>query len=175
MGGIRTGIQGTQTAARALTLSVIGMSMGIASPAFPAAASPLPSLCKAGERPLFQCTIGRKLAATCGTAAGAEYRFGRPGRVEIALRTLTRASRGYSGGGETQITATNKGYRYTLFDRVTRTSFNDDGRHDPAIASGLLVQRAGKKMHIRACLDEPVLSSQLTERLLSSGPFVEHP
>lgn len=173
MDSIRISVEGAHAAARSLILTALGVSLVAATPAVQRA-SISSKLCGPGEQVLFQCAVGPKLAAACGIRGGAVYRFGRPARVELALRTLTRASRGYSGGGETQITATNNNYTYTLFDRVTRTSFDPEGRHDAAITSGLLVRRAGRTVLVRACSDEPTVSSRLTEQLIPQGPFVEH-
>jgi hypothetical protein len=54
----------------------------------PAASAPR-SLCKPGEKVLFQCRIDRRTASLCaGTGPEGkfvQYRFGRPGAVELAF------------------------------------------------------------------------------------------
>ena len=136
------------------------------------------SMCKPGEVAVFACPIGRKVVAVCmGTGASANtaaYRFGTPGRVELEARDLTHASRGYSGGGETQISLARGDYRYTLYDNMTRTGFGADGRNDSQMTTGLIVQRGGKTLSDRRCGGaETVMLSQAAARL-PPGEFVEH-
>lgn len=141
----------------------------------PAVAQP-PSrtLCAVNEKPLFSCPIGGNLVSVCAAGGKATYRFGRPGRIELTSGSLTQASRGYSGGGETQISAANAGFVYTVFDRTTRTAFRTDGRHDAAFTNGLLVRRGGRTILSRKCGGEPVLASRDTEQIVPGGTFVEH-
>jgi hypothetical protein len=130
------------------------------------------TLCTTGETPFFSCEIGTKRVSVCGGGTGAVYRFGTPGKVELTSRALAFANRGYSGGGESQVTATNGEYSYTVFDRTVRTSF-DEGRNDPAFSSGLLVGRGGRVLSSRMCKGEsPVVAD--AERARPAGTFVEH-
>src|SRR5689334_9746654 len=97
--------------AGAVAGSVGALASGaMAEGAQPGARSAGPSLCRAGEQALFQCRIGARTVSLCGGTGAAnqayvQYRFGRPGQVELAYPeggsgTLSWASTGYSGGGE---------------------------------------------------------------------------
>jgi hypothetical protein len=132
-----------------------------------------PAMCQPGETPLFACAIGAKQVAVCGRGGTAVYRFGRPGQVELTSTALTMAMRGFAGGGETQITAANKDFRYTVFDRTTRTAFGDDGRHDAAMNSGLLIHRAGRIVATSRCSGDATISAKATS-IVKPGPFVPH-
>lgn len=131
-----------------------------------------PSLCARGETSLFSCPIGGKLVSVCGRAGGgATYRYGRPGRVEMRATDLRFAQRGYSGGGEQQIWFANSGYRYVIYDRVVRTAFGADGKHDPQASAGLMVQHGGRTVSNRGC------GGGIASRAAGAmprGDFVEH-
>ena len=130
------------------------------------------TLCQAGETPFFSCEIGAKRVSVCGGGSGAVYRSGTPGKVELTSRSLTFANRGYSGGGETQITAKNGEYTYTVYDRTVRTSFGDGG-NDPEFSSGLLVARGARVISSKTCKGESSVAAD-AERALPAGSFVEH-
>ena len=133
------------------TSSLLGaaIAMLVASPALcrPAVAS----LCRADEPRLFACPIGRKLVSICGKGAGAVYRFGRKGRVEMEAYGPTVSQRGYAGGGEAQVAFLHQGYTYAVYDSTVRTRFTPDGRHDAAISQGLLVVKGGRVLSDRPC------------------------
>lgn len=131
------------------------------------------SLCATGEAVFFSCPIGTKQVAVCGAQSGARYRYGSPSRIELEVATVTSVSRGFAGGGETQITASHGDYSYTVYDRTVRTSFDADGRHDPVFSSGLIVRRGGRTISARRCNDEPIMTSDPTEGI-GKGSFVEH-
>lgn len=124
-------------------------------------------LCAPGETILFQCRVctggSARIAAVCLTPAGAEYRYGRPERVELAAGGVVVADRPYAGGGERQFIAVRDEWRYVLFDTVMRTAFGPDGRHDPAISSGLVVQKRGRTVATRLCTDEPERAGVATD------------
>jgi hypothetical protein len=64
---------------------------GLAAPLWgaPTAASAAPTLCQAGERPVFACPVGKKRLSVCASKDLAPgrgylvYRFGKPGRIEL--------------------------------------------------------------------------------------------
>jgi hypothetical protein len=130
------------------------------------------TLCQSGETPLFSCEIGAKRVSVCGGGSSAVYRYGTPGKVELTARGLTYANRGYSGGGESQITAKNNEYTYTVYDRTARTSFGEGG-NDPEFASGLVIARGGRVLSSMMCKGESPVQST-AERALPAGSFVEH-
>ncbi|HEY0115027.1 MAG TPA: hypothetical protein VGB54_04840, partial [Allosphingosinicella sp.] len=123
------------------------------------------SLCAPGETPLFQCRIGSRRAAVCGgrSASGqayAQYRYGRPGALELAYPATTNGGTGnmvraiipYSGGGEAQFHFTNEGHQYVVYSRMVRTRF--DGRNNaPRFSAGIMVRRDGRTLADRACSD----------------------
>jgi hypothetical protein len=126
----------------------------------PRAAAPQ-SLCRPGEDVLFQCRVGRQTAALCaGAGAGREgrfvqYRFGRPGAVELALPAqgsagLSWASAGYSGGGEIQVNVRAGRHLYVLYSRTVRTAFGRDGNR-PDFRAGVAVVRGGRILSDRRC------------------------
>lgn len=130
------------------------------------------TLCEAGETPFFSCEIGAKRVSVCGGGSGAVYRYGTPGKVELASRSLTFANRGYSGGGESQITAKNADYTYTVYDSTVRTSFGEGG-NDPEFSSGLVIARGGRVVSSKMCKAESSVDAA-AERALPAGGFVEH-
>ncbi|MBD8547943.1 hypothetical protein [Sphingomonas sp. CFBP 8760] len=81
-----------------------------------------------------------------------------------------RVLRDFAGGGETQITASNKDYRYTVFDRTIRAGFGDDGRDDAGMTSGLLIQRAGRNVAARRCTGAATISAK-AKAIIRPGPL----
>lgn len=130
------------------------------------------TLCEAGETPFFSCEIGAKRVSVCGGRTGTVYRYGTPGKVELSSRSLTFANRGYSGGGESQITAKNDDYTYTVYDSTVRTSFGDGG-NAPQFSSGLVVARSGRVVSSKMCKDESSVKAD-AEQALPAGNFIEH-
>jgi hypothetical protein len=116
------------------------------------------SLCKAGERIIFQCPIGRRIASVCEISASqtAQYRFGQSGDIEFtypkAGAGLAWARTGYSGGGELQINFRNGAHRYILYSRTIRTNFGPGG-NDPKSETGVAVLRGNKLLSDRRCND----------------------
>ena len=130
------------------------------------------TLCEAGETPFFSCEIGDKRVSVCGSGSGAVYRYGTPGKVELTSRSLTFANRAYSGGGESQITAKNGDYTYTVYDSTVRTSFGEGG-NDPEFSSGLVVSRGGRMISSKMCKAESSIDA-VAERSLPAGSFADH-
>lgn len=138
------------------------------------------SLCQAAEQPLFQCRIGRRQVALCagGGAEGeryVQYRYGRPGRVELAFPERGRAGLswariGYSGGGEMQVNFTNEGRRHVLYSRMVRTRF-DGVNNAPRFSAGVAVIRGDRTIFDQQCsdTDDPWIVEAPTERLLPQG------
>jgi hypothetical protein len=134
------------------------------------------SLCDVGETVLFSCPLRGRLVSVCGQApARSIYRFGRPGRIELQSRDLRHASRMFSGGGESQIHFERDGYRYILFDRTVRASFASEGRNEPQVSSGLLVQHAGRLRTSTPCggSGEAAVSSALAA-YMPEGVYIPH-
>lgn len=132
------------------------------------------SLCMAGETPIFSCPLGIKQAAVCGSGKQAIYRYGRPGKIEMASRSMMLAKQGFSGGGETQIQVTNKDYMYVLFDKTTRTGFGADSHNDPESRSGLLVRRGGRTLLSKECSDDTPIPSRAANFMPADGKVVAH-
>lgn len=130
------------------------------------------TLCEAGETSFFSCEIGSKHVSVCGRGSRAIYRYGRRDRVELTSRDLTFARRGYSGGGELQLTAGNGAYTYTVFECTIRTAFGDGG-NDPAFSSGLVIARGPRVISSSMCEGEASVHAD-AELALPAGRFVEH-
>ena len=135
------------------------------------------SLCTTKETDIFSCPIHGKIVSVCGLSPGqAEYRFGRPGQVELQGRDLHIGEQGYSGGGEDQIYFQSNGYRYIVYDRTLRTGFGADGHNDPQSSSGLVDQKGGRTVSSTRCGgegDQPVKTGE-GERFIPTGGFVDH-
>lgn len=153
-----------------LTAALVGAGTASRVTGAPPAAG---GLCTPAEVPLFSCSIGAKRVSICGSGQRAAYRYGLPGKIELSSTQLTFAEKAFSGGGETQITATNKDYSYTVFDRTVRTSLGEDGRHDPAFGSGLLIRHNGKVVATRPC-DEDVPIVARARTMIPAGPYIAH-
>ena len=134
---MRAGLE--RGAAHGLLAAVGAALVGLASTGLGADAAAQPraaSLCTAAETPLFTCAIGREIVSVCGGKISATYRYGRPGRVELKSRALTIASRSYSGGGETQITATKRDWTYlSMIAQCARFSSLAKGMSPPRPAA----------------------------------------
>ena len=130
------------------------------------------TLCQVGETRLFSCEIGAKRVSVCGGGSGAVYRYGTPGKVELSSHNLTFANQGYSGGGETQITAENDDYTYTVYSSTVRTSFGEGG-NDPEFSSGLVIARGERVIASKTCNRASSVEA-LAEEVLPTGNFVEH-
>ncbi len=138
------------------------------------ARGPAASLCRAKEAQTFSCPVGRKIVSICGEGAGAIYRFGRPGRVEMEARGPTTAQIGYSGGGEAQVAFAGQGYSYVVYDRTVRTRFTPDGRHDPAFSQGLLVVKGAHVVADRPCRGDGAGFASKGLEGMAAGPAVNH-
>lgn len=135
------------------------------------------SLCVVTEQVIFQCRIGSRMASVCANKStkAAQYRFGKPGAVELAYPasssgSITWARVGYSGGGELQLSFSNNQHKYILYSRVVRTGFGP-GTNDPSFEAGVAVARGNKLVSDRRCsdTDDPFRSDP--ESVLSEGEF----
>jgi len=97
-----------------------------------ASPTPVPSLCSASEKPLIRWIVkgGDKLVSVCASADFAkdrgylQYRFGRPGKVELQFpattggthRQFTYSHYFRARFDETSLSFVNGGHRYTLRD-----------------------------------------------------------
>ena len=160
---------------RSLALALLLLAALTAHPGLASAqAEPTQSLCQASETVLFNCEITTKLVSICGQGQErAIYRFGRPDRIELEATNLHRAEQGFSGGGETQVYFSTSTYRYIVYDQVVRTSFGDDGRHDPQERSGLIVQKDRKTIADQQCA-MPGTFKRLIEALVPAGDYLPH-
>jgi hypothetical protein len=139
------------------------------------------SLCAADEVVIWQCGIGRQLAAICGShtpAPHAQYRFGTPGHVALAqpgpgqTGGLTYAREMYSGGGALQVRFSNGGYDYAVYSRMVRTGFN--GRNNPRFSDGVMVRREGRLVSNRSC-STAVGGNAEVEVYMPEGTILEFP
>lgn len=156
-----------------------------------------PSLCRTGEKFLFACDLGRSKVAVCGGTSPsgrdyAQYRFGRPGRLELVhpagleegAGSMTWAFTGYSGGGESQIRFVNEGVEYVVYSSVTRAGFDEENFSAHDFRGGLLVRRGNRtlsKMSCQASADaQPDINNgadaqvdlMMTKRFMPEGAFV---
>ena len=141
------------------------LSAAASLPLFASAAVAAPaSLCTTKETDLFSCPTHGKIVSVCGLSPGrAEYRFGRPGQIELQGRDLHIGEQSYSGDGEDQIYFQSNGYRYIVYDRTLRTGLGADGHNDPQTSSGLFVQKGGRTVSSTRCGsegDQPVKTSE---------------
>ncbi|HEX3364589.1 hypothetical protein [Phenylobacterium sp.] len=152
----------------------------------------LPSLCHPPEVALFQCAVGAKQLAICAADAPgtAQYRYGVPGKVELAYPAapqagpspLKWATTGYSGGGETQVSFENAGVTYIIYSRMVRTGFGKDGHHNPQDELGVAALKGAKLLSNRRCRAAKIegghddwIDEQRAKQLLLPGPFVDIP
>jgi hypothetical protein len=136
------------------------------------------SLCKQGEQVLFQCRVDRRTAALCAGAGPegrfVQYRFGRPGALELAFPErgsagLSRARTAYSGGGELQVNFRTGGHLYVLYSRTVRTGFGAEG-NQPDFQAGIAVVRGKRMISDRRCTDADDFASS-PDDLLPQGEF----
>ena len=124
-------------------------------------------LCKAEEKLVFGCSLEKKVAAICASSSlsprdgYAQYRFGTPGRIELAYPTPLVHPDGhfffshadYSGGDNSRMRFKIGTNEYTLFHSTTRTGFGADGLNNPQEAAGIFTTAKGKARKPRKCLN----------------------
>ncbi|OYY71712.1 hypothetical protein [Sphingomonas sp. 28-63-12] len=162
----------------------VSLSMLLIRGAVPApAAAPQPKKaighCSAAEEPLFNCAIGTRTVSVCGGGAGssayAQYRYGKPGKVELSSPrqgpgSLIFARTGYSGGGEEQFSFANGDFHYVAYSRTIRTGF-DAGGNRPDFEDGLFITRAGKLVADKRCTGRLTISGG-AEKYLHEGEII---
>lgn len=133
------------------------------------------SLCTSGEEVLFACPIKTKIASICGQAGHAVYRFGKASHIDLEGHGLSLAQRGFSGGGETQISFLSNGYRYIAYDSTVRTAFGADERHDAEFTAGVIVQKDGKTVSNAKCGGSAEVSIRSSaSKYMPPGQFIPH-
>lgn len=149
------------------------------------------SLCHTPEIILFTCRIETKTVSICGpheklaenepgsNQAGAVFRYGRQGRVEVEAGDLHRAFKGWAGGGETQVYADTPTHRHLIFDRMVRTGFDREGHSLQRMTRGLLVLNKNQTALSRRCTspiggEPPAFDQRQIEALVPVGGYVPH-
>ena len=178
----------TLAAARA---ALLGAALTVHSGLVLAQARPAASLCHAPEAVLFTCQVEVKTVSICGRQqeqgqgkagadqAGAVYRYGRQGRVELETTDLHRALEGWAGGGETQVYADTPTHRYIVYDRMVRTGFDREGHNLSLMTQGLLVRSGGRTVLSRQCkqpmgAEPPAFNQRRIEALVPQGKYIPH-
>ncbi len=165
--------------------AVLAVALALVTPSIGAGAETRRggSLCSPSEPVLFTCRIGAKTVSICGRSpdgrAGAVYSYGRPGRVELEASDLHRASRAFSGAGETQVYADTDTNRYVVYDRMTRAGVDPQGHNLPEATQGLLVRSGARTISDRSCAlssdaDPPSFDQRRITALLPEGAYVPH-
>lgn len=122
-------------------------------------------LCQPDEQVIFGCEIKHKLLSVCTsadvskTSGYVQYRFGKPGKVELNYPAAKVAPQGkfflssavFNGGGANIIRFNNSGYEYLVFDRMRRTNFTPGEPNDPEFHAGIVTRRHGKITSTRLC------------------------
>jgi hypothetical protein len=118
--------------------------------------------CAMEETPIFACNLANgKRVAVCGLGEHiGQYRYG-GSKPELVLNGADYAYQMYSGGGESQIAFSSRGYRYILFSRMVRTNFSAGEPNYPAITDGLIVLRGDKFVGLHLCSDPNGLPTQI--------------
>lgn len=118
------------------------------------------ALCTADQRTLFACSTGSKRVAVCASpdlaaAAGSlQYRFGRPGAVELATpaqgsdwRATTRSGTlAFAGGGGAYLSFARPPYRYVVYTAI------GSGWGQRA---GVVVEQGERRIAHLRCRDKP--------------------
>jgi hypothetical protein len=157
---------------------------------------PVSGLCRPQETPLFQCTLGKKQVAVCASGQqdhfAVQYRFGRPGNIELAYPsdpatgpgTMKWAQAGWSGGGGTQIHFEHGGNQYVLYSQMVRTRFSSDNRNDPMDQLGLYATRDARLVFDEHCSwsapsliggNDDWIDEKRTQASLPKGEYLDPP
>jgi hypothetical protein len=134
---------------------------GALAPAAAAAPTKSASLCSPSEVVVFSCGAGGRLASICASAGltkvsgTMQYRFGAPGRIELAY-PATPGKLGdnfkggwmsYSGGGGAYVRFANGPFEYTVFSATGKWGANG-GSLDVA---GVAIRKDGKDFSNFVC------------------------
>ncbi len=111
-------------------------------------------LCTASETPYFSCQIAsKKWIGVCGAGTDAvQYRFGRPGRIELAFpanpvdapNTMYLTNYARHQVDRVELTFTNEGVDYAVFDYVENGKRNAGVRVTPAPGKEVQIACAGR-------------------------------
>lgn len=124
-------------------------------------------LCKDDENLIFGCEIKGKFISICSsknlskTVGYAQYRFGKPDKVEFLYPASKKppegifflGSTGYSGGGANIVRFNNSGYEYLIFDSMIRTNYAPGEPNNPEFKAGIVTRHNGKITSTRLCTD----------------------
>lgn len=134
-------------------------------------------LCKGNEQVIFGCQIKGKFISICAsknlsrTTGYAQYRFGKPGKIEFSYPVPAKAPEGifflgstpYSGGGANIVRFNNSGYEYLIFDSMTRVDFEPDEidyddpdfpKYKVEFKAGIVTRHNGKITSTRLCEED---------------------
>jgi len=174
-------------AALLLTCAAVAVLAGVVAGAKPPAADDLQaakerevqplSLCAPDERVVFNCSTGNKLASVCAARAGTgphsvQYRFGRPGAVEIAVPPKVRDAARHvalqdalsDSGHAAYLRFGWGGYEYYVYEASERGGVNlvtgASTRIDPA---GVVVRGEGGTVRRYRCASGPEWFSRIRD------------
>jgi hypothetical protein len=150
--------------------------LGATAPQSPTAIGPQGALCHIGEAVLASCAVGKKLVSVCGVDGKSTYRFGTLERLDIELTNLRTASRGFAGGGETQIQARNGAFTYLLFDSTVAGAWDGEGHRAHDFSSGLSVMKDGRIVSHETCTghEGTAINSSALDHFMPQGSIIEH-
>jgi hypothetical protein len=132
-----------------------------------------PTLCQADEDVLFSCNASKKLISVCASRdleadhGYLQYRFGSPGKVELAIPSdkstlpANSASSGtmmFSGGGGAYLRFTAGDFNYAVYTAIGKGWGEKDG---------VAIEHSGKRIAHVSCTDEPV--SKLGDELFQKA------
>ena len=130
------------------------LTVSAASWLFAAPALATPTLCAANERVIFSCSTGAHTASICASKtlskdAAMQYRFGKPGSLELVYPeagakpadAFVLGTLAFSGGGGAWLRFDKAPFRYTVFTAIGK--WGQGGAL--ADASGVAVEKDGKE------------------------------
>lgn len=132
----------------ALMLSAPAAAPVTAAPGAPA------SQCRAGEAVVYTCTFGKSLGSVCSGGGKLHYRYGAPGKPDIAISSApdwSNVSRkvvvGGGGGSQPYLRFTRADYSYVVFWGTAGNLTVRPGR----LWSGIHVRRGDKDLATLSC------------------------
>ena len=136
------------------------------------------TLCAAGEDARFSCAAKNgKVISICAspdlsaTTGSIQYRFGRPGAVELSYpadpatgRTaLTWNTQNHASSQSFNVVFQNGGFTYTVYDQDTMGSASQNG-------SGILIEKPSAEPISIACTGPTILNIDSLEKILPPTP-----